>query len=228
LGQVDRAVGRFRQHLVDRMLENAKNDVLALGIAVRDIPATPNWKAGKWNFGGKLTGDYGHDTQADLAKLSAGLTTATNLADQDGEELEEMIMTAAKEINYMQDVASETRVPIELLSNRFPNATQLLAASGTPPEPPPQDIISQKGDAATKQLIEILTSVGEGKMDHDSAVEQVINIFGVPRGQAEAMVPEGPTVISAASQREDSGRSFGSGRGSFGRMGNRKLALRKK
>lgn len=192
LVQVDRAIARYRQHLVDRMLEPVKNDVLSLGIATRAIPATPNWKMGKWNFGGKLTGDYGHDTQADLAKLSAGLQSATNLADQDGEEWEDLVTQSAKEFEFMRDVAGESRVPIELLSNRFPNATQLLAAAATPPTPPPQDLISQKGDAATKQLIDILTSVGEGKIDKDSAVEQIINIFGVPRAQAEAMVPDGP------------------------------------
>jgi capsid protein len=211
LTQVDRAIARYRQHLVDRMLEQVKNDVLSLGIATRAIPAHPNYRMGKWNFGGKLTGDYGHDTQADLAKLSAGLTTATTLADQDGEEWEEMVTTAAKEFEFMRDVAGESRVPIELLSNRFPNATQLLAAAATPPQPPPQDLISQKGDAATKQLIDILTSVGEGKMDHDSAVEQIINIFGVLRVQAEAMVPDGPGMAarSQAAAASQAARSAG-------------------
>lgn len=223
LVQVDRAIARYRQHLVDRGLEQIKNDVLSLGIATRTIPATPGWKIGKWNFGGKLTGDYGHDTQADLAKLSAGLTTATNLSDADGEEYEEMVLTTANEIKFMQDVASETRVPIELLSSRFPNATQLLAAGATPPEPPPTDLISQKGDAATKQLIEILTNVGEGKMDHDSAVEQIINIFGVSRLKAEAMVPEGPGTAA----RAEAAAARRGPAASFGQQGKRKLAVRR-
>src|SRR6266542_1704085 len=215
LVQVDRAIARSRQLLVDKILEPVKNDVFALGIATRAIPAHRNWRIGKWNFGGKLTGDYGHDTQADLAKLSAGLTSATNLADADGEEYEDLVEQAAKEMQFMQEVASETRVPIELLSQRFPNATALLAAGATPPTPPPQDLISQKGDTATKQLIEILTNVGEGTMDKESAVEQIVNIFGVTRAKAESMVPSGP------------GPTARQQRGSFGRLGARKLALKR-
>lgn len=223
LVQVDRAIARYRQHLVDRMLESVKNDVIALGVATRAIPEHPNQFAGKWNFGGKLTGDYGHDTQADLAKLAAGLQSGTNLADQDGEEWEDLVLQSAKEIQFMQEVASETRVPIELLSNRFPNATQLLAASSTPPQPPPKDLISQKGDAATKQLIEILTNVGEGKIDKDSAVEQIIQIFGVSRVKAEAMVPDGP----GAAAKADMVAARRGPAGSFGSLGKRKLQVRR-
>jgi capsid protein len=218
LVQVDRAIARYRQMLVDRMLEPVKNDVLALAIATRQIPPTKNWKAGKWNFGGKLTGDYGHDTAANVQKLQFGLATATNLADEDGEELEEMIRTAAGEMKYKQQIAAETGVPIELMDNRFPNATQLLAAINTPPVPPPQDLISQKGDAATKQLIEILSSVGEGTTDKESAVEQIVNIFGVPRSQAEAMVPDGP----GPGPRVTGGARFGQATRKLALNGNRK------
>jgi capsid protein len=208
LVQVDRAFAQYRQMLVDRMLENVKNDVLALAIATRALPPTQNWKAGKWNFGGKMTGDYGHDTQANVQKLQFGLTTGTNLADEDGEEWEELTTTAVKEIKFMQQLASEYGVPVELISQRFPNATQLLAAINTPPAQPPKDLFSQKGDTATKQLIEILAGVGEGKTDKASAVEQIVNIFGVPRLKAESMVPDGPGPAER-----------------FGKLGSRKLAL---
>jgi capsid protein len=220
LVQVDRALAQFRQVLVDRMLEPVKNDVFALAIATRALPPTQNWQNGKWNFGGKLTGDYGHDTSANIEKLQMGLTTATNLVDEDGEEWEDIVLTSAKEIQHMQEVAAETRVPIELLTNRFPNASELLAATHTPPSPPPKDLISQKGDVATKQLIEILSNAGEGKSDKDSAIEQLVNIFGIPRAKAEAMVPE-----VRADRSGSGGRGSYGGNGAFGSI-KRKLALR--
>lgn len=218
LVQVDRALARFRQMLVDKMLDRVKNKVLALGIATGRIPAHPNFKIGKWNFGGRLTGDYGHDTQANIQKLQFGLTTATTLADEDGEEFEELVRNSASEIKFMQGVAAEQGVPIELLSQRFPNATQMLAAINTPPAPPPKGMVNIETEGV-KPLLEVLGKVGEGVIDKDSAVNAIVQMYGVPRGRAEKMVPDGPGP--AARWGAQGARKLATG-GRGGKNGNRR------
>ena len=220
LVQVDRAFARHRQLLVDQALEGIKNDVLGLAIAARLLPPHPNWKAGKWNFGGRMTGDYGHDTTANLQKLQAGLVTATSLADEEGEEYEEIMETAAKEMQFKQSLAASTKIPIELFDQRFPNATQLLAAINTPPAPPPAPppgLLGEIGDKGVKQVLEVLKQVGEGVTDRESGIEALVQLTGIERHEAEKMVPDGPGPSSLGMRPEEKN-------GRFGRFG-RKLAL---
>lgn len=187
--QMDRCFIRYRQLLVDRCLEDVKNDVLSLGIGFRDIPPHPNWKSGKWNFGGKLTGDVGHDTASNVQKLQFGLDTQTNLLDADGEEYEEVVETQAKEMQFKQQIAAQYGIPIELLDSRFANATQLLAAINTPPSVPPPSGLTDQADKG-KALLDVLEQYGEGLTDRESAIETIVNLYGISRARAESMVPE--------------------------------------
>jgi capsid protein len=191
--QVDRCFERYRQLLVDRCLEAVKDDVLSTGISFKEIPPTPNWRAGKWNFGAKLTGDVGHDTSANVQKLQMGLATQTNLLDYDGEEFEDVTETQAKEMQFKQQMAAKYKIPIELLDQRFPQATALLAAMNTPPPPPPPGIVAQEGGAGeVKPLLAILEQVGEGTMEHDAGVQSLVALYGIAPALAEKMVPKGP------------------------------------
>ena len=48
------------------------------------------------------------------------------------------------------------------------------------------------GDKGVKQLIDVLTAVGEGKMDKDAAKQTLKRTFGIPEAIAEKMVPDEP------------------------------------
>jgi hypothetical protein len=75
----------------------------------------------------------------------------------------------------------------------FPALTEQRAAfvSGPVPPPPPGSI-EALGDKGVKQLIDVLTAVGEGKMDRDAAKQTLQRTFGVPPAIAEKMVPDEP------------------------------------
>lgn len=202
--QAQRKFERFQILLVDKMLEEVKNDVLSAGISYRDIPPHPNWKVGAWGFGAALTGDIGHDTTAKISKLGQGLTTASKLLAEDGENFEEVTEEQAREVQFMQEVAGQYKIPIELLHQRMPNATQLLSAMNTPvppPQPQPAGLVDQLGDKGVKPLLDLLTKVGEGLIDRDTAVNNISVMYDLPFHQANLMVPDGPGMITATSQR---------------------------
>lgn len=78
--QADRVFKRFREILIDTFLDRVKRKVLLLGIAKKEIRATKNWNKGQWNFGASLTGDIGHQVQADSTMVQYGVKTRTQWA----------------------------------------------------------------------------------------------------------------------------------------------------
>jgi hypothetical protein len=69
------SVFRWYQEMLEHILLNrVKRKVLLLGIASGRIKATKNWNMGSWRYGATLTGDVGHQVQADLdpARLRLG------------------------------------------------------------------------------------------------------------------------------------------------------------
>ena len=65
------------------------------------------------------------------------------------------------------------------------------AAMVTGPVPPPKPgTIEAIGDKGVKQLVDILTAVGDGKLDPDSAKNTLKRVFGIPDAIAENMIPE--------------------------------------
>jgi hypothetical protein len=51
------------------------------------------------------------------------------------------------------------------------------------------------GEKGVKDLIEVLTNVGEGKMDRDSAKQVLETTFHIDKATAEKLVPEEPEPI---------------------------------
>jgi lambda family phage portal protein len=190
IAQAMRGVRRMQKLVSERALNPVRDAVIGNGIAYGELPPHPQWRNGRWGFGRSLTGDYGHDTQANLQMLQAGLVTATDLISETGQSFEEVVRRSASEVSYMQRVATETGVPIELFNTRIPNPTQALAAMAEPPQPPPPGLVPQGMDV--KPLLELLKNVGEGILDRESAIINLMNLYGVERNAAEKMIPDGP------------------------------------
>jgi lambda family phage portal protein len=197
IAQAQRGIRRFQRLLKDQALDPVRNAVLGLGISEGIIPPHPQWQKGRWGFGASLSGDYGNDTSANLQKLQAGLITASDLISEGGQTFEEVTRRQATEVQYMQRVASETGVPIELLTTRLSGATDLLAAMNTPPPAPPAGLVEAGLDV--KPMIDILKNVGEGIMDRDSAIMALVQMYGMSKGEADKIVPDyhEPEVVAA-------------------------------
>jgi hypothetical protein len=187
IAQAMRSIRRYQKLLAEKALDPLRDRVIGLGISLGDLPAHPKWRSGRWGFGRSLTGDYGHDTTANLQLLSAGLVTATDLIAETGQSFEEVVRRQATEVQYMQRVASETGVPIELMSQRLAGATDQLAAMNTPPQPP-SSLMETGTDV--KPLLDILKNVGEGIMDRQSAITSIVSLYGLNPAEVDKMVPE--------------------------------------
>ena len=117
-----------------------------------------------------------------------GIITASDLIAETGQSFEEVTRRQASEVAYMQRVATETGIPIELFSQRMPGATDALAAMNTPPPPPPPGMVGAGVDS--KPLIDVLTEVGEGTIDRESGIATVMQLYGIGRAAADKMVPQ--------------------------------------
>jgi lambda family phage portal protein len=187
IAQATRAIARLQKLLIAQALNPVRDRVISRAISTGQLPFHPNWRQGRWGFGATLTGDYGNDVNAKLQLLNAGVITVSDLISDNGGNFEDVARRAASEVKFYQGLASETQVPIELITARLTNPTQTLAAINTPPPQPPQGLVPQGSD--TKPLLEVLKQAGEGTMDRKSAVATLVTLYGIPPQDAELMVP---------------------------------------
>jgi lambda family phage portal protein len=154
--QTQRAFQRHQNLLIEQVLNRIKNAVLTRAIAFKLIPPVATYKLGKWQFPAHITADVGYQTQADLAMLTSGLKTRSDIYGEMGLDFEDQSRVLAREIQFYQRLAGETGVPIELLTQTLPNASLLLAqmqqaqaasAQGQVIPPPPSPNISESETA---------------------------------------------------------------------------------
>ena len=218
VAQMKRTLDWLREIAKDKMLEPLKDKVLRRGIAKREIRPHANRGKGRWSFGADITGDVGHDTNADIALLSAGIFSESMLIEgKFGGDFEEHVYAQAREMEIRQRVAGETGVPVELQSQRYQQATPLLAAMnsrGDPsaeqpvldqaaPEqmtnegmpnaegmpPAPAGLAAAHGKDAVKGLIEVMKRLNLGEITRDMAVQILVATYGLDLADADAMVP---------------------------------------
>ena len=70
--QAQRRIQELQEILVETMLDRVKNLAIAHAIASNQLPATKNWKRGRFTFGAWLTADVGYQTQSDMMLISDG------------------------------------------------------------------------------------------------------------------------------------------------------------
>jgi capsid protein len=222
VAQMKRTLDDIRTVAMTRMLDPLKDRVLRRGIALGLIPAHPKFGKGRWGFGPDITGDVGHDTNADISLLSAGIFSESNLIEgKYGGDFEEHCYTQAREMQTRQRVAAETGVPVELQSQRWQNATQLMAAmngrgdpaaegavldqaagpqgpsgqssqSGQEGMPPvPAGLAAAHGKDAVKGLLDVMKQMNRGELTREQAVQILVVSYGLDLAEAEEAVPEG-------------------------------------
>jgi len=200
--QAQRRIQEFQDLLVDKVLDRVKNLVFANAIAARKLPATKNWKSGRFSFGAWLTADVGYQTNSDVMLIQAGLKSRHQWGTENGYDFDETNGDIFGEIGEQQKLAANANIPLELIPGQNPMASQLLAAmeqskknpsSLMPQEPPPPPgMIGQLGDKGIKPLLEINTQVAQGILPRDAAVMQVATIYGITPEEANVMVPPAP------------------------------------
>lgn len=196
--QADRVFKRFREILINTVLDRVKRKVLLLGIAKKEIRATANWNKGQWNFGASLTGDIGHQVQADSTMVNYGVKTRTQWAAELGYDYKDLVDQASSEIGYLQEVSERDKRPIELLSSALANPTQLIAnmakaqAGISDEPPPPPGLVGTIGDKGAKGVIDLLAQVAQGVIDRDSARMSLITVYGMDPADAEGVLPNLP------------------------------------
>ena len=194
--QADRVFKRFREILINTFLDRVKRKVLLMGIAKKEIRVTKNWNKGQWNFGASLTGDIGHQVQADSTMIQYGVKTRTQWAAELGFDYNDLVDQTAAEIDYLQSVSAARKIPLELLSSSLANPTETIAnmakaAAGISDEPaPPPGMFGTIGDKGAKGVIDLLSAVGKGEIDRDSARMTLVTVYGMEPGMAQAVLPD--------------------------------------
>ena len=191
--QAQRRIQYWQRLLVLRKIRRIRKLVLADGIANQELPAHPKWLHFEAHFGAWIVTDAGYETQNDLALVQAGLMPAADVAAKQNRDLGSVFRRNASAVKMAQEIAAETRVPIELFAGGLlKDATAQLAAMNTPPSDPPDPApgsIEAVGDNGAKQILEILTHVTQGVLDRSSAVNTLVTVYGMPPEQAEMIVP---------------------------------------
>lgn len=205
--QAAQRVFRWYQEKLEHILLNrVKRKVLLFGIASGKLRSTKNWDKGSWRYGATLTGDVGHQVQADLDLVRAGAKSRSQLAAEYNNDFGQMMEKAGAEIQKAMSVSKRTGVPLELLLADLNNPTALIAAlerakTGAPdpdaPPPPPPGLIGSVGDKGVKSLLDLVLAVNQGEMDRDSAVNTAMAVYGMSPFDALSLFPPAPVAPPA-------------------------------
>jgi capsid protein len=192
--QALRRIEYWQELLKIKILNRVRQKVIAQGIANQVLPPHPLWQKVEWHFGQSIQTDVGYDMDADIAATQHGIAKISDITAKYGKSPREVFLSNAQTANEAIQVGAETGLPVEAFAaGLFPMLTDQRAAFISGPTPPPAPgSIEALGDKGVKQLIDLLTSVGEGKMDRDAAKQTLQRTFGVPPAIAEKMVPDEP------------------------------------
>jgi hypothetical protein len=129
---------------------------------------------------------------ADIAATQHGIAKISDITAKYGKSPREVFVSNAQTANEAIQVGSEFGVPVETFApGLFPMLTEQRASFiAGPVPPPPPGSFEAIGDKGVKQLVDILTAVGDGKLDADSAKETLKRVFHIPEKIAEGMIPE--------------------------------------
>lgn len=191
-----RRIQYWQSLLKNIILNRVRNKVIAQGIAQGILPPHPNWMKCDWQFGAWLSTDVGYEMDSDIAGVQAGILKVSDVIGKYGDRPREVFMANAATANEAIMAGQQNALPAEAFAGGiYPNLTNLKASFSVPtPLPPPEPgSFDAIGDKGVKQLTEILTAVGEGKMDRDSAIQTLMHVFGMDKGTAEKIVPEEPS-----------------------------------
>jgi capsid protein len=190
--QALRRIEYWQELLKIKVLNRVRQKVIAQGIALQLLPPHPLWQKVEWHFGNSIQTDVGYDMDADIAATQHGIAKISDITAKYGKSPREVFVSNAQTANEAIQVGSEFGVPVETFApGLFPMLTEQRASFiAGPVPPPPPGSFEAIGDKGVKQLVDILTAVGDGKLDADSAKETLKRVFHIPEKIAEGMIPE--------------------------------------
>jgi lambda family phage portal protein len=210
----ERVFRRFREMLIQTFLDRVKRKVLLLGIAKKDIRATQHWNRGTWQFGASLTGDIGHQVNADATLVQYGVKTRTQWAAELGHDFSDLVDQASAEIQTIQRVSERDGTPMELINSSLSNPTEIIAAAAkakagiSDEPPPPPGLVGTLGDKGAKGVVDLLTAVGRGELDVAGARNTLVTVYGMTWADSQAVLPEA-IGESPLWSKKSAGRSAG-------------------
>lgn len=211
--QALRRIEYWQTLLVNTVLNRTRNKVIAQGIARQLLPPHPLWQKVEWHFGQSIETDVGYQMDADIAATQHGIIKVSDITSKYGKSPREVFLSNAQTANEAIQVGAETGLPVEAFAaGLFPQLTEQRAAFVAGPlPPPPSGSFEAIGDKGVKQLVDILTAVGDGKLDPDSAKETLKRVFKIPDAIAEKMVPEPDVKIIKALHPKPAAPAGGNG-----------------
>jgi len=126
--QAQRSFKRHQDLLTEQVLDPIKNKVISMAIARGQLPVSMNYQKSRWQFNSQITADLGHEVQANISMMDAGLKTHETVFGEMGLDFEEEAEKIAKEVKYLEEVANKFGIPMSLLSKRLENAHQMIQA----------------------------------------------------------------------------------------------------
>ena len=114
--------------MTEQVLDPIKNKVISMAIARGQLPVSMNYQKARWQFNSQITADLGHEVQANISMMDAGLKTHETVFGEMGLDFEEEAEKIAKEVKYLEEVANKFGIPMSLLSKRLENAHQMIQA----------------------------------------------------------------------------------------------------
>jgi capsid protein len=190
-----RRIQYWQKLIEDTILHRVRRKFLAEAIMLGELPAHPNWLKCSWSFGPWISTDVGYETQADMGLAQSGLLPIDDIVGKYGYHPSEVFERNAATANAAIAKGAAAVVPVEVFARGlYPDLTDQKAAmlSGPPPPPVPGSI-EAVGDKGVAKIIEIITSVKDGKLDRESAINALMTTFGMPRAQADSITPDDPT-----------------------------------
>lgn len=122
-----RAFQRHQQLLTEQVLNPIKNAVIGRAIAYRDLPAHPNYQKGRWQFNSQITADLGHEVQANLSLMEAGLKTRESIYGEMGQDFEEETEKLAKETIFLEELSQRYGLPMGALVKSMQGTSDMIS-----------------------------------------------------------------------------------------------------
>lgn len=182
--------------LVNLILDRVREKVLSEGISKGLIPPHPLWKKCTWHFGPWISTDVSYEMDVDSEGLRLGIFEVEEVCAKRGKSARDIFRSNGNVANTAINVGTEVGLPAEAFAaGLYPQLTNQKAAYNTPTPipPPPAGSFDAVGDKGVAKIIEMLQSVKDGKMDHDSVVASLQKIFGMSKKSAEDITPDNPT-----------------------------------
>jgi len=217
--QAGRTFKRYQNLLNDKVLRPIKNIVIADAVARGMIDGNEGGKTTKgiFNFGANVSIDLGRESVANISEFRAGLTTASSIYAEKGQDFESAMRQRAIEAKAIQDLAKEYGVPAETISDVSLNIAKLGATA----QPTEEGEVTEDGaegiaagqvvsdislnGAQVASLINVINAVAAGALSKEGAVSVITAAFPtISREQAISIiggVQEGKIVPTTKEER---------------------------